>query len=99
MSNKRTDMTSGYACVCVRYRSAWAYLLLRAGAGISKHMSAGIIVSEKERERARAETYSEITYRKGIAVAIAAAGLVTEGACGQQTEHSLVAIVSDCAPR
>lgn len=85
--------------MCVRYRSAWAYLLLRAGAGISKHMSAGIIVSEKERERARAETYSEITYRKDIVVAIAAAGLVAEGACGQQTEHSLVAIVSDCAPR
>lgn len=51
----------------------------------------------RERQRERAETYSGITYRERIAVAIAAAAaaaLVTEGACGQQTEHGLITIVS-----
>lgn len=51
MRHKRTDMTRGYVCVCVCV--AWAYLLLRGVVGISKHMSAGIIVSERESERER----------------------------------------------
>lgn len=83
-----------YVCVCVcAYRSSRLTCFCAAGGGVASVCSAGIILSERE----RAETYSGITYRERIAVAIAAAAaaaLVTEGACGQQTEQGLITIVS-----
>lgn len=83
-------------CVCMcAYRSSRLTCFCAGGGGVASVCSAGIILSDRE----RAETYSGITYRERIAVAIVAAALVTEGACRQQTIYGLIPIVSESSPR